>query len=102
MISNILRGKVKLQQRVATQGALGQTVVWKPIYEYHARVISLDAITVRQYMQLNTQVSHKVVLRGTVDIDLGSHRFVHGGKTYLPQESAKHYSGVTEVMVREE
>jgi head-tail adaptor len=101
MLAGTLRSKVKLQQKAVVQGPLGQTVTWKPTHEYHARVIPLDVRAVAQYMQLQTQVSHKILLRGTVEINLGLHRLLHKDKTYQPQQSAKHYDGVTEIAVLE-
>ena len=101
MLASTLRSKVKLQEKTVTQGALGQAVVWKPIHEYHARVIPLDVRAIAQYMQLNTVVTHKIILRGTVSIDLGSHRLLHRGKAYEPQQSALHVDGHTEIVVRE-
>ncbi len=95
---NVLRSKVQLQEKVASQGALGQTVVWKPVQDLHARVIPLDVKTIADYMQLSTQVTHKVVLRGTVEVELGKHRFLYGSMVFEPQSSAKHYDGVTEVV----
>ncbi len=102
MLASILKSKVKLQEKQVITGPLGQTVVWKPAHEYHARVVPLDVHAVAQFMQLNTRVTHKVILRGTVEVDLGSHRILYGSKTFLPQQSAKHYDGVTEIVVQEE
>lgn len=101
MLAGILKQKVKLQEKTVVQGALGQTVVWKPVQDLHARVIPLDVRAVAQYMQMDTVVSHKIILRGTIEINLGTHRLLHRDKTYEPSQSAKHYDNVTEVVVKE-
>jgi len=101
MLASTLRSKVKLQEKTVTQGALGQTVTWRPVHDYWAQVIPLDVKTVAQYMQFNTQVTHRIILRGAVEVDLGLHRLLHRDKTYQPQQSAKHVNGHTEIVVRE-
>ena len=101
MLASMLRSKVKLQEKTIIQGPLGQVVIWKPIHEYYARVIPLDVRTIAQFMQLNTQVTHKIILRGAVEVNLGSHRLLHKGKTYQPQQSAKHADGITEIIALE-
>ena len=101
MLASMLRSKVKLQEKTIIQGPLGQVVTWKPIHEYYARVMPLDIRTVAQFMQLNTSVTHKIILRGAVEVNLGSHRLLHKGKTYQPQQSALHVDGHTEIVARE-
>jgi len=105
MLANLLTSKVQLQQKTATQGALGQTVTWEPVQTIYARVVPLNVNALAQYQQLNTVVTHRIVLRGEVDIDLGEYRLLHGSKTYEPQVSAKHFKAdsttLTEVIVKE-
>jgi head-tail adaptor len=96
-----LKQRVQLQVKTATQTALGQTVTWKPVQDYWARVIPLDVRTIAQYQQLNTEVTHKIILRGTVTVSLGAHRVKHGAFTYQPQATAKHNANMTEVVVKE-
>jgi len=101
MLASMLRSKVKLQEKTIIQGPLGSTVTYIPVHEYYARVIPLDVEAAAQYMQLQTRVTHKIILRGTVEINLGSHRLLHKGKTYQPQQSAKHADGITEIIALE-
>ena len=101
MIASTLKSRVQLQEKVTLQGALGQIIVWKLVQNLYARRIRLDVRAVAQYQQLGTVVTDRYLFRGTVDINLGKHRILHGPKTYEPQASAKHYDGVTEVIVRE-
>jgi len=46
-------------------------------------------------------VTHKIILRGAVEVNLGSHRLLHRGKAYEPQQSALHVDGHTEIVARE-
>lgn len=101
MLAGVLKQRVKLQEKTITQGALGQTIVWKPIQDLYARVMPLSVQAIAQFQQLDTSVTHKILLRGTVEINLGIHRLLHKTKTYQPKQSAKHYDGVTEVVVSE-
>ncbi len=101
MLSSILKDRVIIQEGVATRTALGETVVWSSVETRYARVIPLDVRAVASYQQLNTVVTHKILLRGSVTIELGKHRLLHGPKIYEPQSSAKHIDGATEVVVKE-
>ncbi len=101
MLPNLLKQRVQLQEKTSTPGALGATETWKPAGYYNARVIPLDVKTIASYQQLSMVVTHKVILGGTVDVDLGGHRFLHGAKIYEPAVSAQHLGGQTVVIVRE-
>lgn len=101
MLANTLKSKVQIQEKTITQGALGQTVVWKPVSNYFARVLPLDVRAIASYQQLNTVVTQKVLLRGIVTIELGKYRLLHGSKIYEPASSAKHLDKSTEIVVKE-
>jgi len=102
MISaNILKDRVQIQLRVATQTATGETVVWKPVEKRHALVISLGAEARAVYQQLQSQVSHKVVFEGSVDISLGDNRLLWGDKTLEPVEPVREIGHTSIVMVKE-
>lgn len=102
MKANVLRQRIELQEQTITQGALGQTVVWKPTRTLWGRRVPLETKTILQYQQLNTVATDRILLRGEVDITLGTHRLRHGDKVFRPQATATHYEGLTEVVVREE
>ena len=101
MLSNILRDRVTIQLRTATQTALGETVVWSPVETRYGRKIPLDVKTIAQYQQLNTVVTDKFVFRGSVTIELGKHRLIQGGKTYEPMETAQEIDKNTVIIVKE-
>ncbi len=100
-MNQILNQRVLLQEKTRTQTALGSTETWKPVSYYYARVIPLDVKTISAYQQLNTVVSHKILLRGNVTVELSKYRFRHGSKTYEPATSAKHLEDMTEILVLE-
>ena len=101
MLSNILRDRVTIQLRTATQTALGETVVWTPVEKRYARVIPLDVKARAVYMQMQSEVTHKIVMRGTVSLNLGLNRFKWKGKTLEPVEPAQIIGDSTIVITKE-
>ena len=101
MLSNLLRDRVQIQVKTVTQTALGQTVTWKPVETRHARVIPLDAKARAVYQQLQSEVSHRIVMRGAVSLNLGSNRFKWGDKTLEPVEPPQIIDGNTTIAVKE-
>ena len=99
MLASTLKQRVQLQEKFVVQGPLGQTVTWRFVKEIFGRYMLLDVRTIAAYQQLNTSISGKFILRGTVEIDIGKHRMLYGSSIYEPQVSAKHHDGVTEVLV---
>ncbi len=67
-LANILRDRVLIQVKTSTQTALGETEVWRPVESKSARVIPLDAKARAVYMQMKSEVSHKVIFRGSVSL----------------------------------
>jgi len=98
---NVYKDFVKIQEKTTTAGPLGETVVWRPIETRYALVIPLDAKARAVYQQLKSEVSHKVMFRGSVTLNLGSHRILHGSKTYEPVEPTQLIENTTVVMVKE-
>jgi len=101
MLASILKDRVQIQEKVITQTALGQTVIWKPTLRMYASVIPLDVKARAVYQQLNSYVSHKIILRGSVDITLGNNRILHGDKTYEPVEPSQEINHTTIVICKE-
>ena len=102
MISaNILKDRVQIQLRVATQTATGETVVWKPVEKRHALVISLGVEARAVYMQMQSMVTHKILFNKGVSINLGNNRILHGDNTYEPVEPTQEIGHTSIVMVRE-
>lgn len=100
-LTNILKDRVQIQLRTSTQGPGGEAVVWSPVETRYCRKIPLDVRTISQYQQLNTVVTDKFLFRGSVTIELGKYRLLHGGKVYEPVESAQHLADMTVVIVKE-
>lgn len=101
MLSNILKDKVIIQVKVSTRTALGQTEIWKPVETRHARVIPLDAKARAVYMQMKSEVSHKVIFRGSVSLSLGNNRLLWKDKTLEPVGPVQEINNSTVVMAKE-
>ncbi len=102
MLATILKDRVAVQVRTATQTALGETVVWKPVEIRSARVIPLDARARALYMQMESNVTHKVIFRGSVSLSLGDNRLLWKDKTLEPVEPIQTLDdGTSIVMVKE-
>lgn len=101
MLSSILKDRVHIQVKTATLGPGGETVVFKPVETRYARVIPLDAKARAVYQQLKSEVSHKVIFRGSVSLSLGSNRLIWGAKTLELVEPAQILNDSTVVVVKE-
>ncbi len=101
MLSNLLKDKVLLIQKSATQGALGQTVTKKPVQWKYAQVKLLDARARLQYQQLDSVVTHEITFRGDVTVSLGNYQIKWGSKTLEPVEPVKLIDGNTVVPAKE-
>ncbi len=92
-----LRDRVKIQARVATQTAMGETVVWRPVQRKFARVIPLDAKARATFQQMHSEVTHKIVFRDAVTLDLKDYRVLWKDKTLemvAPTEKIKDFNVV--------
>ena len=101
MLSSALKDRVRIQVKTITQTALGQTEVWKPVETRYARVVPLDAKARAVYQQLQSEVSHKIIFRGSVSISLGINRLLWKDKTLEPVEPVQEAGNTSVVMVKE-
>lgn len=101
MLTNILKDRVQIQVKTTTQTALGETVIWTPVETRYARVIPLDAKARVIYQQLQSQVSHKVIFRGSVSLSLGDNRLLWKDKTLELVEPVQEIGNSSVVMVKE-
>lgn len=97
----MLKDRVQIQLRTATQIATGETVVWAPVETRHALVIPLDARARAIYMQMKSEVTHKVIMRGVVELNVGSNRLIWGSKTLEPVGPPQIVEDSTVVIVNE-
>lgn len=100
-LADKLRDRVSIQVKTPTPGPLGETVVWKPVETRYAQVTPLDAKARAVYQQLQSEVSHRILMRGTVSLNLGLNRFLWGDKTLEPVEPPQNLNNTTVVMVKE-
>lgn len=100
-LANVLTDHIQIQVKTSTMTALGETQVWKPVETRYARVIPLDASARAAYQQLQSQVTHKVIFRGTVSLTLGNNRLLWGSKILEPVEPVQKIDNTTIVIVNE-
>jgi len=96
-----MKAILRVQERTATLGASGETVVWNPIETRHAHVVPLKASAMLVYQQLHSEVTHEVIFKGLCTVRLGDHRFIWGDKTLEPGAPARVVYGNTVVLVKE-
>ena len=96
-----LKDRVTVQTRTVTTGALGETETWADSGTYYARVIPLDAKARAAYQQLNSVVTHKVLLRRGPILAVGTHRFTWGSKTLVIVDPPQTIDQMTTVVVSE-
>ena len=101
MITNTLKDRVQIQLRTATQTAMGETIIWTPVETRYARVVPLDAAARAVYQQLQSQVSHKVIFRGSVTLSLGNNRLLWGTKVLEPIEPTQSIENMTVAICKE-
>ena len=101
MIANILKDRVTIQLRNATQTAIGETITWTPVEKRYARVIPVDVRTQAIYQQLNSEVTHRILMRGAVSLNLGENRLLWKDKTLEPVEPPQNLNGTTVIMAKE-
>ncbi len=101
ILTNILKDRVIIQLRNATQTSLGETVVWTPVTIRHARVIALDAKARAIYQQMKSEVTHKVIFRGSVSLSLNNNRLLWGSRILELVEPVQEIEDATIVMVKE-
>ncbi len=101
-LTNILKHRVTIQLRVATQTATGETIIWTPVETRSARVIPLDARARAVYMQMQGIVSHKIIFRGSVSLSLGDNRLLWKDKTLVQVGPVLELGHTTVVLAKED
>ena len=100
-LANVLKDRVGIQVKTTTATSLGQTEVWSPVEIRNCRVIPLDAKARLAYQQLKSEVTHKVVFRGTITLTLGDNRLLWKDKTLEPVEPVQELDNESVVLVKE-
>lgn len=102
MLTNLMKDRVLLVEKTITQGALGQTVTYKPVQWKFAQVKPLNAQARLQYQQLgHSEVTHEVMFRGDVTVSLGNYQIKHGSLTLEPVNPPRLIDGNTIIPVKE-
>jgi len=81
---------------------MGETITWTPVEKRYARVVPLDAAARAVYMQMQSIVTHKVVMRGGISISLGNNRLLWGSKILEPVEPVQTLDDKTSVVMVKE
>ena len=101
MLGNMFKDRIRIQVRTTVRSATGETVIWKPVEIRHSRVIPLDAKALAVQQQLKSNITHKVIFRGSVSLSLADNRFLWLDKTLEPVGPAKATGNVTVIMAKE-
>jgi len=101
MRANLLKDRIQVQQRTVTEGAMGSTIIWKPVQWRFGRVIPLSAQARSQYQQLNTHVTHKILFEKGITLNLADYRFKCLSRTYEPTEPPITLDDNTAIVVKE-
>ena len=102
MLANILKDRVTIQLRNAIQTSTGETVIWTPVEKRYCLVVALSATARAVYQQLQSQVSHKVIFRGSVSLSLGDNRLLWGSRTLEPVEPVQTLDDKTSLVLVKE
>lgn len=101
MRTNLFKHRIWVQQKDVTQGALGRTEYWKPVACRWGRDEPLSAEAIQRYQQVGSEVTRRLIFEGDVDLELATHRFKHGDKTYEPVSPIQRLNGNTIILVKE-
>lgn len=101
MTANVYNTRVTVQVKTTVLGALGETVVWKPVGKKYAAVVPLSVRARADFQQLHSEATHEVKFRGTVSLALGNNRLLWKDKTLDLVEPPRELDGSTVVVVKE-
>jgi len=102
MRTNLFKDRIIIQAKTSTQTAMGETVAWTQVQTRFGRVVPVDAKARLQFQQLNSEVTHKIIMEGGVSLELATSRFMHGGHTYKPIGPSMALDNNTVIMVKED
>lgn len=77
--------RIKIQKRTITRGAMGNTESWSDVDTVWGFVVPISVSGLAAYSQAGkTDVTHKMVFRVPVTLNLSEYRFVYDSQNYLP------------------
>ena len=98
---NMLKDRVRVGVRASVMSATGETVVWGDLGYRFASVIPLSTTERIAFQQLKSEVSHKIVMRGTLDYPTIPHRFLWKDKTLETTDSPQEIDGMSIINANE-
>lgn len=101
MLTNFKKDRVLIRTKTLTQGAMGETVTYKPAGYKYAVVRPVDAKIQAAYQQLGSVVTHEVTFSGEVTLAIDTNDIRWGSKTLTLTTPPKVINGNTIVGVSE-
>lgn len=100
-----LRHRIVIQTAQTTRTAVGRITEWSTVDTVWGRVMPINERIVWDRTAPRGEATHRIIMRGSIDVSLPSSRFVWDGKVYLPfkPETGPNGDGSwTSVLVRHE
>ena len=83
MFTGLFRHRITIQKATKTQTYKGSEVVWADLETRWGRVVNLSPAERIQYQQIGMEnITHKIVFKGDVTLELKDKRFVYNTNTY--------------------
>lgn len=77
--------RIKIQKRTITRGAMGNTESWSDVDTIWGLVVPVSVSGLAAYSQAGkTEITHKLVFRSPLTLNLSEYRFVYDSQNYLP------------------
>ena len=77
--------RIKIQKRTIVRGAMGNTETWSDVQTVWGMIVPMSVSGLAAYAQIGkTDVTHKMVFRSPVALNLSEYRFVHDSQNFTP------------------
>ncbi|MDD3092382.1 MAG: head-tail adaptor protein [Methanoregulaceae archaeon] len=93
--------RIKIQKKTVTRGAMGNTESWSDVETVWGLVVPISVSGLAAYSQAGkTEITHKLVFRSPLTLNLSEYRFVYDSETYIPQDPPVFDSRYTTILVK--
>ncbi len=93
--------RIKIQKKTVTRGAMGNTESWSDVETVWGLVVPISVSGLAAYSQAGkTEITHKLVFRSPLTLNLSDYRFVYESETYIPQDPPVFDSRYTTILVK--
>jgi len=77
--------RIKIQKKTITRGAMGNVESWADVETVWGLVVPISVSGLAAYSQAGkTEITHKLVFRSPLTLNLSEYRFVYDSQNYLP------------------